>query len=404
MLIFSLAITAMAKVELTFWQYPFFREGYDEEVIAEFEAIYPEVEIELQITPWEGGPQKVETLIAVGDAPDILHDATVRTFTYMSRDLLYDFNDILTEEEKAMFLPSAYNSCTNDRGELVIFPWMAGNEPGLYVNTKLAKKAGAYDMLPFDKPNRVWTPEEFKAFLMKCKPLIKEGIYPFGYPAASEQGDNMIQCMMQQWGADLFNKENTKCVINSPEAVAFLEWVLDLQDEGLLFPNPESLNMLEFRDNFFAEDVVVFVGSMSWITAEPFKSQVTEGEYMMYPVPEGLEPRLRGWVSGPVAFNNGDPVKGKYAKLFAKYYGSRDSMIAGGSPPATKTDKIFDNRHLIFQLSLAKYAGDYEGSKFPYYKEYRAMLFPEMQAIFTRIKTPAQALADLERKVNALIE
>lgn len=408
-LVFSFTAIGLAKVHLTFWQYPFAPVGdkepgwYEMEVIAEFEAMYPEVEIELILSPWEGGPQKVETLIAAGEAPDILYDAIVRTGTYMARDLLYSFDDILTAEEIAKFKPFAYNFLRNDRGELVIFPWSCGVDSGLYVNEKLAKKVGAYDLLPLDRPNRAWTPEEFKAFLVKCKPLIEEGIYPFGFPAGSEQGDNIVQCMMQQWGADLFNEDQTKCVINSPEAVAFLEWFVNLNDEGLMYPNPESVRGRELREAFFDNKLVVFLGGLSFVLKEEWTSKVT-GKLMIWPVPEGREPRLRAAADGPVAFNNGDPEKGKYAKLFCKYWSSKDIMEVWGGTSATITDKVYDNEELNYALSLSKYGADIVGSRFPYYKEYRALLFPEMQALFTHLKTPAQALEDLEKAVNALVE
>ncbi|GAI84498.1 unnamed protein product, partial [marine sediment metagenome] len=87
-LVFSLAITATAKVKLVYWGFPgvtikgLLPGEYEQKVIDQFEKEYPEVEVELQIIPYDGGIKKVNLSIVAGTTPDILVDNTFRMGKY----------------------------------------------------------------------------------------------------------------------------------------------------------------------------------------------------------------------------------------------------------------------------------------------------------------------------------
>lgn len=406
-LVFGLVMTGLAKVNLVFFQRPYIAATedkelgwYEKEVIAEFEEKYPEVEIELILHPWKGGAEKLEMLIATDSAPDIVYYDSGMLIAWMERGLLYDFEEVFTEEEKAEFIPSMLQMSTNKEGKFSILPWGIGVRGLMCVNVDLAKKAGAYDMLPIDNPDRRWTPEEFEAFLRKCKPLTEEGIYPYYMGYVGNWCDRATLTHLRHFGATAF--EGNKTVLNSPEAVEGLEWLIHLNDEGLLYPNPESLAASEVNEAILNARIICSHANPRLLLQKRFTDK-WEGVFVMFPIKGGIETTVDMNFLGMVVFDNGDLERGKYAKLFAKFWCSKDPTIANAFWPKLTGGRVFENESLNYYGRMGATCGGAYNSV-PYFWEYRVLFEPEMQAAFTHLKTAKEALDDLVEKVNKLAE
>ena len=102
--VFGLTFTGMAKQKLSFWA-PVGGTALDamEEIIAEFQAMEPNVEIELVTVPWAQFDEKVLTAIASGTVPDLLYLDELRTDTYAPAGLLTDLRPYMDADPNQDF-------------------------------------------------------------------------------------------------------------------------------------------------------------------------------------------------------------------------------------------------------------------------------------------------------------
>ena len=407
LLLLAFSMSVMAKVDLTFWSFPTIqpqKEGqeagwYEARIINEFEAIYPEVKITHQIIPWADGSAKFNVAIASGAGPDITWNDSQLLWYWAKQDLLLDFEDILTEEEKADYPEFFLENCKQN-GKVVVLPWTLG-AACMTVNYDIAKAAGALDLLPKD-PLRAWTYEEFEAYIRAIKPYCDTNdIYTCGIPAAGAEHHTWL--LMIQGGAEVMTPDLSKCILNSPEGVKVLEWFLHLRDTGLQVPHPEN----EPDDNalYYAymdgKAAVYFCAG----TNLAFPTKTGLNSYLCTkPGPAGIEPRTWASMLGIAAFDNGDAEKAKYAKLFCKFWADKQEELKELAYfPAKQSIKLeYENDNMKYLARIVSYAHNFPDAS-PYYKQARKLFSAELQAVYAGIKTPQEALDDFCDSVNALI-
>ena len=407
LLIFSFVITATATVDLTFWHYPTIqpiKEGqevgwYEDKVIVEFEALYPNIKINHQVIPWTGGTEKFNIAIASGAAPDIAWTDEQQLLNWANRGLLLDFEGMLTEEEKADYDEFTFKKCIMD-GKVVMLPWYRG-AACMAVNYDIAVAAGAVDLLP-QNPLRTWTIEEFETYLRAIKPYCDEkGHIIVAVPAIGAEHHTWM--LMMQWGAEVFSKDLSKATLNSPEGIQAFEWFLHLRDEGLQPPHPENE----------PDDTELYYAYMDGKVG----MYLCSGSNLAFPSKDGLnsylttkpgplpEPRTQISMCGIVAFDNGDKEKGEAAKIFAKFFADKqEELFELGNFPVKKSVKFEWNNHNMQYLNdVADYGYDFPTAS-PYYKEARKLFSAELQATYVGMKTAQEALDDFCKSVNALIK
>jgi len=91
------------------------------EVLAGFNAMYPDVTIETLFIPHEDIQNKATTELGAGEGPDILIDASDRGPSYLEANLIYDMSDLISPEVVDGLVDSAVDAVTYD-GVLVGLP------------------------------------------------------------------------------------------------------------------------------------------------------------------------------------------------------------------------------------------------------------------------------------------
>ena len=424
-LVFSLAITATAKVKLVYWSFPIISTKgilpgeYEQKVIDQFEKEYPEVEVELQIIPYDGGIKKVNLSIIAGTTPDILVDSTFRMGKYADAGLLVPFE--LTEEEKNDFFPFAINACTFN-GEIRLWPTVVATT-GMTVSKELARQAGALDLLPLDRPDRTWTADEFKAFLQKVASAKLPGVRGITMHFGDAHGQqNFIMLMIQGFGATPFVREDGKykCTMNSPEAIEGLEFYLDIYNNspGCFHEGAENLSGFDGGNFFATGKVVTSIGTLVDII------QALEGESQIYadmdaskfPIPskEGIPNSALLSMDAYGVFDNHDEEKAEYAQLFVKYFceNAPDFLTThGNSCPVRKSQgiaeayrKYEDNPEVQYYLNVLPNFGKDYGTRCPVYQQYKEVFRIVMQGVFTGELTAKEGLDEVANKVNKLLD
>jgi multiple sugar transport system substrate-binding protein len=414
---------ATAKVKVSFWTYPsIIVEGlepgeYEQKVIDQFEKEYPEVDIVLEVIPYEGGTEKVNLSIVSGTPPDIISDALLRVGNYASFGLLVPFD--LTEQEKNDFFPFVIEA-SSFNGKMYYYP-IGIQVQGLSISKKLAREAGVLDLLPFDRPDRHWTADEFKIFLQKIASAKLPGVYSIGMhfgDATSQQFYVMLMC--QGFGAKPFTLENGKwkCTLNSPEGIEGLEYYLDIYNNspGCFPEGVENMSYLDL-DNLNANNkLVVYLWGITQII-EGIKGNnqlAADLELALFPIPskEGIPNSILLAWCGFGVFDNHDKEKAKYAQMFVRYFceNAPDILVANQnvSPVKKSTPKPFqefkDNPEVQYYLTeFAKFNKDF-GATTPVYGQYKIIFSSVMQGVFTGELTAKEGLDEVTNKVNKLLD
>lgn len=422
--VFGLAIMAMAKVELVYWTFPSSNiEGlqpgeYEQRIIDQFIEEYPEVEIELQVIPYDGGIKKVELSILSETTPDILIDNTFRMGKFADAGLLVPFE--LTEEEKNDFFPFAINACTFN-GEMGLWPTAVWSQ-GIVVSKRIAREAGALDLLPLDRPDRTWTADEFRAFLRKVAsaklPEVR-GIFIHLGDANGQQ--NFIMLMIQGFGATPFVYEDGKyrCTMNSPEAIEGLEYYLEIYNTpGCFMEGAENFSCFD-NGNTFALGIIATGGGdiRGLLKGWEGKDQVmADLDLSIFPVPskEGVPNSALLSLHAFGVFDNNDQEKAKYAQLFIRYFcknakdflksQSNASPVARSSVIPEIYQKYKDKIDVQYYLNvLPKFGKDY-GTMCPVYQQYKQIWTVVMQGVVIGELTAKEGLDEITNKVNKLLD
>jgi len=422
--IFSLAITASAKTNVSFWTYPSINyEGlgialgeYEKNIIEQFEKEYPEVNIELEIIPYDSGTEKLNLNIASGTPPDIISDAILRVGAYANAGLLVPFD--LTEEEKNDFFPFAIEM-SSFSGKMYYYPIGVG-AGGVLVSKKIARDTGALDLLPLDRPGRTWTADEYKALLQKIASAKLPGVYGMGmWFGDSQCQQSFIMLMLQGFGAVPYTLENGKwkCTLNSPEAVEGLEYYLDIYNNspGCFPEGVENLLYTDINNLIFNHQIATLLyGIGHIINGLKGDKQFADLELAMFPIPskEGI-PNVSSLGSGGFGvFDNHDAEKAKYAQLFVRYFCANGPNILEAvynlSPARKSTPPPFqefkDNPEVrYFMDELPKFYKN-DGQTTPVFGQYKKIFSSVMQGVFTGQLTAKEGLDEVANKVNKLLD
>ena len=431
--IFSLAITAMAKVELTFWAYPYFNfedkesGSLESRIISEFEEIYPDVEITLEMLSSAGDHEKIEMAIVTGTGPDILQHGDVKVMSYAASGLLSDFEDTIDAEEKADYWPGVLETAMWD-GKVYSCLISADGSPGMEVNRFVVEKADAMDLLPLNNENRIWASlEDFKKFCLKIADAKIPDTYAFAlHFMDSNCQHSYIKWMHRTFGAVPFVLEDGKyrCTMNSPESIEGLGWYLDLYNTpGVGMPGPESMGV-DFYTKYWYGGNLAFTmagGSLGGLAAtrnDPIVAKTCDEILVAIPTKEGIKPPTDIGERTLGVFKS-TPEKEKFAKLFCEFYTTRPYLWEESKMACPPRFSSFDPDSPMYQTSPFP-AGDTEVeyalkwadymqvidsfTKVPVYQQYRSTYASIMQGVFSGELEPKEGLDILTEKINKLLD
>lgn len=428
LLVLSVAIPGMAKTVVTLWTRPTQRvEGlesgvYEQRVIDEFEALYPDVEVLLEIIPWGGsGDQKVKFNIAAGTPPDLRLTGEATTRGLQNAGLLLDFEDMLTIEEKAKFHDGVVDICSVD-GKMYFYPTSISPNC-IMVNLTLVKEAGADHLLPLDRPSRSWTVEEFRAFLIKVAEAKLPGVLAWGFNFADAYGHHQYRLMMiQAFGQDMFAYEDGKvvCTVNSPEAIEGIEFYMDIYNNypGVFPSGSENVDVMRMDDLWCAGKLASWTGNLLPIVDGHRIAGGTENVTVVlvpYPAIEGIKNMSSVDYMGWQIFDTGNPERAKYAKLLVDYWeeNAPDWIGARGNGLPIREDQEYSQKFQRIAGKNVEY--DWAAKYLPLYKkdtcgwspvyaQFAEIFRVTMQGVFVGELTAAEAVKIVEDKTNKALD
>lgn len=417
------APASSAPVTIQYWFYPEFKDVAGMEDVSkeygdweryqaeQFMKENPNIKVETTLLPFSNeGYQKVLNAITAGAPPDLVRTALVRASQYNSLGVAEDISNDLSTEDRSDFDQAGLDQFTFD-GKLVAYPHFAFSGL-LVINQDLVDKAGAGNLLP-TVAGRNWTHQQFLDVARAVQKL--PGNYGVSFPSGGQTADFLNHAFIKSYGASLFSDDYTKVVLNSPEGVKGLQFMMDAVKEGLTPPGAASQDYYDAFTLFTQGKVgMIAGGNYTWQEVEAAVKDAGGTPFKLYganfPSADGKESPVPVFPTGIFVFKQDDAARREAVMKYAAYLTNaknqeiecksanqfcfRKSLakLSDGVPGLTDAADIVANNPVADT-----------GWRSPYFGKIRPVFFPELQAALLGQKTAQQALDDFTQKANALI-
>lgn len=228
LLLFLASFTVQAKMPLTFVHWYATDTNLGQalgEFMDQFEAKYPDIEVDLQFVPWSEYPDKVLVQIAGGLSPDAsLVSGTwfgdfARTGTFLPVDQWLKGTSVSMND----FYPGSADQAKFE-GKYYGIPFAGGPQRGLWYRISMFQEAG---LNPNDPPT-TWD-----KLLAYSKRLIVDKDGDGVVDRYAVNTDSLLDMWAVANGAEMLSSDGTKLLWNSPLYLEAMEFMLGLRTEQL---------------------------------------------------------------------------------------------------------------------------------------------------------------------------
>ncbi len=362
MMVLPMASLAEEKVDITLWTYPIGNWTNAETVdaiIANFNAVYPNISVTVQYLDYQSGDDQVTSAIEAGTTPDIIMEGPERLVTnWGAAGKMLDLSDLWTEEALADISATSeavVAACKGVDGKYYEYP-LCMTTHCMVIDRAAFEAADALQYL--DEETRTWTTDGFVSAL---RALTEAGFNPTGIVYCGGQGgDQGTRALITNLGGGTYaNAEHTEYTYASQE-------------------NAEALAKLCAQDGISfdtaivaADEIQAFVnGTFQMAFCWNIGQEVTNADALSFDVlpmafPSDTTPSLQGGIWGFGVFDNGDEAKIEAAKTFIKFMTEDDAQYIKAVEATTyapvrdvegvyATDELFPEYNLLSPMM-----GDY---------------------------------------------
>ena len=219
---------------------------------AKFAAANPGITVKVDVVSWETIDDKVKTLIATGQTPDVVNKGD---YSAAAADgLLYRADEMVSKATLDDIVPTFLNN-SKYNGVAYAVPDLASAR-ALFYNKDILKKAGV------KKLPTTWT--ELEATLKTIKKKVP-GVYPYALPLGPEEAQAEFAIWAGGNGGVMF--KNGKWVLNSKQNVETMAFLKKLTDQKLTQPNPAKCDRTACAQTLFASGKAAFINGSVFLPA-----------------------------------------------------------------------------------------------------------------------------------------
>lgn len=190
-------------------------------LVDEFEAANPDVSVEIVSLPWGSAFEKLATMVAGGDIPDVVEMPDTWAALYAGSDQLISLTDHVSGWEHAGTLTEKTVAMGSQAGDLYMIPY-GFYLRAMFYNKKLLAEAGI--------ENPPGTMEEFMAAAAAVSEL--DGKYGYCLRGGPGGTNGWIMFAAAMNGTNNFFTDDGKSRINEPDSVKGIQFMLDLYQKG----------------------------------------------------------------------------------------------------------------------------------------------------------------------------
>ena len=376
--------------EIVMWRFPLMddqsvEEARWDEIVARFNEIYPDVTVNIETQPWGDRTQKLLSAIGSGRGPDVFYINPDMIPSFAEVGAIVPFNDYVDAEDV-----EAFNEATLIKwnGQIWGLPILQ-NVPLLVWNTTLVEQIG------LDPDNLPETLEEFEVW---AQVAAENDLYISTWRADSATAG--LTALIWKFGGEIFDEEGN-VVIDNPKTIAALTFSKMLYDNGWV--SPDSIT------SSGDDDVALFHSQKALslrIDGNRFygsqESYVDNFDWAFGPILEGERKITNGTVGTyTISGKAADPA---LAAAWIKHATSPENSsvlnkTVGYLPPLKDAAEYYAGDEGAQELlELAKYVRT--DPVFPVARQAYFILAEEHQAVLTGGKTPAEAAASMQERIE----
>lgn len=373
--------------------------------VEEFQKVEPDIKVNLEFLPHdESWFAKIDSSLVAGIPPDVVQGPISELAKYVPLGALSPNDDFLTDEDRADLHPAVLEEGTFN-GQSYLWPWRLSFGGGIQINKTLWDANGAGELLPAGESRRWAMDDALEAF----KRTTLDSGDQYGVVLMTDIHYHVTQFLFG-FGARLFNDDETAVILNSPEGVAGLEWVVALEKEhGVAVPGSAVRKAAE-ADQLFLERRAATYPSQGAGLKPASLDGVDDFEWFWAPPPnvEGAEPAVMTNIHGHYVFDSGDADRTAAAQKWSQFLTRTEAVALTldqfGMPPARTSlwGEVTDENQkvgLTFADMMVSFGRRASAAPITF------SLAPRMlEAAFSGQKSPQQALDDFAAESNQLIE
>ena len=227
-----------------------------DDLSAKFTAANPGIKVTVNVVSWDVIDDKVKTLIATGQTPDIVNKGDYSDAA--AAGLLYKASEMVSPSTLADIVPTFLNNSMY-KGVAYAVPDLASAR-ALFYNKAILAKAG------IKKLPTTWL--ELVTTLQTIKRKVP-GVYPYAIPLGPEEAQAEFAIWAGGNGGRIFT--NGKWTLNSKANIDTMAFIKKLSTGKLTEPNPAKCDRTACAQTLFAAGKAAFInGSVflpSWLKA-----------------------------------------------------------------------------------------------------------------------------------------
>lgn len=378
--------------------------------VDEFKKVEPGIDVKLEFMPHdETWFAKIDTSLVAGIPPDVVQGPVSEAAKYIPLGALSPVNDTMTQEEKDDLVAAVVNEATfGDKSYL--WPWRMSFGGGVQINATLWEQAGIGDLLPTGETRRWKMDTALEAFKATTVDSNGDGsIDQYGTVLMTDIHYHVTQFLFG-FGARLFNEDETAVILNSPEGVAGLQWLVDLEQVHKVAVPGSAVRKAAEADKIFIERKAASYPSQGAGVKPATLDGVEDFNWYWVPPPnvEGKEPAVMTNIHGHYVFQQKDTDRTAAAHKWAQFVTRPEALALSlaqfGMPPARQSlwGAVTDENQKVglrFTEIMTGFGRRASAAPITF------TLAPRMlEAAFSGQKTPQQALDDFASEANQLIE
>jgi multiple sugar transport system substrate-binding protein len=212
-----------------------------------------------------GDGNKLQANVVAGTPPDIFRTSYPTMYLYQKQGVLEPIDAYLDKRGKGDFYEWARDISTIG-GKMYEWPWML-NPVGPVVNRSLFKEKNADALLPQPGPKADWTFDQWKTAMRAVTSVTGDpdkDTYGTAFAAKTTTGDYYMMMYMWSNGAELFDRDQTRVLANSPEGVTAVQMLADLvARDRLARPEPWNEDTAALRPLYQRKRLAILNGAPS---------------------------------------------------------------------------------------------------------------------------------------------
>lgn len=394
-------------------------EEWANDAIERYKKVDPNVNITLEVVTWDQWSQKYQTAIASQSWWNVMYRMGA-DIALAEKGVTVPLDDVVTKEDREEIGESWWKPFII-KGKLYEWP-IFGDPAYLAINRSMFKEKGAEKLLP-SEDTREWTWDQF----LDAAKTVSGGsgasqTYALGLPGDQRQYWTM-GWIPQSFGARLWNEDETRSLIDQPEYVEGVEFMLAMQDTHKVIP--PGIPSYKDIDQFFLDKRVAAEhrwGSIVQTIKSGLGSGSVKGPWELYlvnqPYKKGITSKVghSGESLGYSVMQDKDERKVAASKQFIRWLGfpeNKAGWTQRGFMPARATARkgvyaddpnlkwaaevLLQKPYEDHPIRLSKNAAAGKLVTFSYFQETIGGAFQE---VMLKKKPVKQALGDAAKRIN----